>query len=134
VAVQTAVARSVLPKTVGLRDMVAQTAGVARLIDALYREDIEALAAAMESDRVVEPARAHLMPRMVELRAVAKQAGAFGLVISGAGPTLCAICDDEAVAGRVAEAMKLAYDAAGIPSQARCTQVSTDGALLLHRV
>ena len=37
VEVPTAEARAVLPPTIPLRQMVAQTAGVARLIDALHR-------------------------------------------------------------------------------------------------
>jgi homoserine kinase len=132
VAVPTVMARSVLPKMISLRDMVAQTAGVARLIDALYREDLEAMAAAMESDHVIELARAHLMPCLVEVRSAAKRAGALGLVISGAGPTLCAICDSAASAETVAAAMKAVYDEANIFSQARHTQVSAQGARVLH--
>lgn len=134
VAVPTSLARSVLPKTVDLHTMVLQTAAVASLIDALYREDIEAMAAAMERDCVVEPARAHLMPMLYEMRVVAKRAGAFGLVISGAGPTLCAVCGDESTAQTVSKAMKSAYTAAGIDSTARFTQISPHGAQarLLH--
>ncbi len=131
VEVQTSAARAVLPQSIPLRTMVAQTAGVARLIDALHRGDIEALAAAMESDCVVEPARAHLMPLLAEIRAAAKAAGALGLVISGAGPTLCAVCDRAATAQRVAGAMAAVYNGARIPSQSRWTQVAADGARLL---
>jgi homoserine kinase len=54
------------------------------------------------------------------------------LVISGAGPTLCAICDDEETAFRVAAVMHDTYDQAGIPSVARQTQVSDKGAYILH--
>lgn len=131
VEVQTSAARAVLPQTIPLKTMVAQTAGVGRLIDALHRSDIEALAAAMESDRVVEPARAHLMPLLTDVRAAAKSAGALGLVISGAGPTLCAVCDCDATAERVAGAMAAIYNGARIPCQTRWTQVAADGARLL---
>ena len=130
-AVPTAEARAVLPKEIPLRHMVAQTAQVARLIDALHRGDIEAMAAAMEADVVVEPARAYLMPLLKEARKTAKQAGAYGLVISGAGPTLCAICDDEAVSQRVCAALKSLYDDAGIDSTARQTVVAVEGAEVL---
>ncbi len=132
VAVPTAMARSVLPESVSLRTMVAQTGGVARLIDALYRSDLEAMAAAMEQDDVVEPARAHLMPKLAHMRVLAKQVGALGLVISGAGPTLCAICDVKETAERVANAMYQAYSEAGITSSARYTQISEEGSYTLH--
>ncbi|MCA0452961.1 MAG: homoserine kinase [Chloroflexi bacterium] len=132
VAVQTAVARAVLPQSIPLKTMVLQTAYMARLIDAIYRGDLSEMARAMEGDQVIEPARAHLMPLLYEMRQIAKSNGAFGLVISGAGPTLCAICNDEKIAQRVAQAMQAGYDAAGIESATRCTGISTSGAHVLR--
>ncbi len=131
VPVPTSQARAVLPKDIPLKQMVAQTGQVARLVDALHRGDIAAMAAAMEADLVVEPARAHLMPLLKEARAAAKQAGALGLVISGAGPTLCAVCDDETTSARVGAALKALYDTAKIDSTARQTRVAVDGAQVL---
>lgn len=131
VAVPTAMARSVLPASVPLRDMVRQTAAVARLIDAIYRDDVETMAQAMESDGVIEPARAHLMPMLAEVRVAAKRAGALAVVISGAGPTLCAICDSEPRARAAAAAMQSVYDGAQIPCVARSSRVSPKGARVL---
>jgi homoserine kinase len=133
VAVPTALARAALPKEIPLKKMVSQTAGVAQLIDALYRGDVEAMAAAMETDSVVEPAREHLMPLLAEMRIVAKKAGALNLVISGAGPTLCAVCGSESVAYQVADAMKARYDEAGIVSVARHTTIAVDGAKIVDK-
>jgi homoserine kinase len=133
VAVPTAMARAVLPKTIELRDMVVQTAAVARLLNALHRGDVADMAAAMELDTVIEPARAHLMPMLPEIRAAAKNAGALGVVISGAGPTLCAVCDREQTARDVAKVMQAVYDVVGIPSVTRCTQISSDGARILSQ-
>ena len=133
VAVPTAEARAVLPQQISLKTMVRQTAAVARLVDALHRGDLEAMAAAMETDEDVEPARAHLMPCLNDVRTAARRAGALGLVISGAGPTLCAVCDDGVVAQRVAAAMKAIYDEAGMRSTARHTQVAPEGAHVLSK-
>jgi homoserine kinase len=127
VEVPTAEARAVLPKEIPLKQMVSQTAGVARLIDAIHRGDLEALAAAMESDGVIEAARAHLMPMLAEVRAAAKAVGALGLAISGAGPTLCAVCEGEAVAQQVTGAMAAVYNGARILCQTRWTQITSDG-------
>ncbi len=132
VEVPTAQARAVLPATVTLRQMVKQTAMVARLMDAIYRGDIDSMAAAMEGDGVIEPARAHLMPMLLECRKAAKAAGALSLVISGAGPTLCAVCDDAQVAVRVMEALRVVYAEAHIDCIARATQVAPQGARTLH--
>lgn len=134
VAVPTTEARAALPKAVPLRDLVAQTGAVARLVDALYRGDLEAMADAMESDGIVEPARAFLMPYLAEVRSAAKRAGALALVISGAGPTLCAVCASSDTAQRAAAAMADVYDEATIDNVARHTRVSMTGACVLQAV
>ncbi len=134
VAVPTIEARAALPKTVPLGDLVAQTGAVARLVDALYRGDLEAMAAAMESDGIIEPARTHLMPLLAEVRSAAKCTGALALVISGAGPTLCAVCDALDTARRVAGAMAAVYDDAAISCVARHTRVSVEGARVLQTI
>jgi homoserine kinase len=131
VAVPTAQARAVLPAQVPLKTLITQTAGVGEFIDALYRGDLARAAAAMERDVVVEPARAALMPRLAEARAAAKAAGALSLVISGAGPTLAAVCDRIETAQQVAGAMQGVYDEIGLDSRLHTTGVSKDGASLV---
>lgn len=134
VEVPTAQARAVLPSMIPLRQMVRQTAMVARLVDAIYRADIESMAAAMEGDEVIEPARAHLMPMLLEARAAAKAAGAYALIISGAGPSLCAISADAATAQQVTDAVRVVYAEAHIECMARWTQVAPAGARVLSRL
>lgn len=131
VAVPTAEARAVLPATIPLKTMVQQTAAAAKLIDAIYRGDLVAMAVAMEEDGVIEPARAHLMPCIDDVKREAKAAGAYSVVIGGAGPTLCAICDGEAKAAEVVAAMQAVYDAANIESISRISQILTQGAHLI---
>jgi len=128
VEVPTASARAVLPSDVPLQIMIRHTGAVASLIDALYRGDVMAMADAMEFDLVIEPARKHLMPYLEEVRFSAKRAGALALVISGAGPTLMAICDDETTSVQVTKAMQAIYDDANITSIVRSTCVLTQGA------
>ncbi|MBE2268666.1 MAG: homoserine kinase [Anaerolinea sp.] len=131
VEVPTAKARAVLPQEIPLKSMVKQTAAVARLIRAIYEGDLESMAVAMESDCVIEPARAHLMPMLFEARRAAKAAGAFGLVISGAGPTLCAICASRETAQRVVSALNAVYQEVGIGCTTRTALVTTEGASAL---
>lgn len=131
VAVPTADARAVLPQEVSLKTMVHQTGTVAELVDALYRGDVPRLAKAMEADTVVEPARAHLMSHIDEVRFSAKRVGALAVVISGAGSTLCAVCDDADIAISVAEAMKAIYDNVKIACRTRHGKVLQSGADVL---
>jgi homoserine kinase len=134
VEVPTAMARACLPTEIPLRTMVRQTAAIARLIHAIYTDDLESMAAAMEGDSVIEPARAHLMPLLREARSVAKEAGALGLVISGAGPTLCAVCADPETAARVTGAMGDLYTNAGIGCTTRSASVAEHGATVCQQV
>ncbi|MCS6834723.1 MAG: homoserine kinase [Anaerolineae bacterium] len=131
VEVPTAQARAVLPSTVPLRQLVRQTGAVADLVDAIHCGDVVRMARAMEADEVIEPARAHLMPYIDEVRHEAKLNGALALVIGGAGPTLCAVCQRWDIAESVALAMRRVYDRHGLACQMRHTTVSAQGAQLL---
>ncbi len=132
IAVPTNKARAILPKQVSLSMLIHQTGKVAKLVDALHRGDLEALGAAMESDQVVEPARACLMPLLDEIRALAKSAGAIALFIGGAGPTLCALCDNADTAEQVTRAMQQRYSERDLSCQAQATRVDQHGAAVLH--
>ena len=127
-------ARAILPSDVPLKTLIHQTGKVAQLVDALHRSDLEALGAAMEDDHVIEPARVCLVPLLAEVRVAAKRAGAFAVFIGGAGPTLCALCDNAATAEGVAAQMQQVYSEARMDSAARHTQVDLRGATVLDVV
>lgn len=131
VAVPTSLARAALPKEISLKTMIHMTAAVGRLVAALYRGDLGALAEAMEADTVVEPARKHLMPYLDECRAATKAVGALALCISGAGPTLGALCDSPETAQRVEAAMAALYASHGMGASTRISRISPDGARVL---
>jgi homoserine kinase len=133
VEVPTAQARAALPATVPLGTMVHQTAQVALLVHALHSGDVARLAAAVGGDQVVEPARAHLMPHLREAQAAARAAGALTTIISGAGPTVCALCDSGDIAQQVASALQAFYHSKNIEAAARATTVAAEGAVVLTR-
>ena len=111
--------------------MIHQTGAVAKVVDALHRSDIRAVGAATELDAVIEPARKYLMPRFDEVRAVVHQNGGLGLSISGAGPTLMAVCDSLEIARDLAERMEAVYAASGVASVGRYGDVCPAGARVL---
>lgn len=130
VSVPTAEARAVLPKEIPLSLYIQQSAAVALLVSAIHSGNIPLMGQAMERDLIVEPAREHLMPGLREIRAAARQAGALATIISGAGPTLCSLCQTTNIARLVAEQMASVYKFMGIPATTRVTTVSHDGAAL----
>jgi homoserine kinase len=126
----TATARSVLPSTIPLRSMVTQTGLVATFIHALYENNLHLMAETMQRDAIITTARASLIPGMEQVQQASLQAGALACIISGAGPTLCAICDSPVVAEKVTAAMTQVYDQIGIPSQSRVAYPSPTGTVI----
>ncbi len=95
--------RAVLPQQVSRTDAVYNLGQVTLLTSAMTTGRLEWLANAL-GDRLHEPYRAALVPGMEEVRTAAKEAGAWGVVLSGAGPALLALCPPEKTT-EVVEAM-----------------------------
>ncbi len=101
--VRTRAARGALPAQVPMQDAVFNVAHAALLTLGLARGDWDLLARGLQ-DRLHQPHRAHLFPRSVELASRARELGALGATISGAGPTVLVWCFYEQT-GAVAEAL-----------------------------
>lgn len=86
-AVRTAVARKALPKTVPMADAVANVAHGALLTLGLATGDLSLIGRGL-ADRLHQPYRAHLFPESMKLLERARELGAIGATISGAGPTV----------------------------------------------
>jgi homoserine kinase len=127
--VETAAARAVLPRDVSRQNAVLQSARLAALVLGLERADGDLIRGSME-DKIAEPARRHLYPGFAEARAGGLEAGALGVVVSGAGPTVVAVAPAES-AEHVAEALEAAYRAKGIAAHAHCAQADDRGARIV---
>lgn len=125
----TAEARAVLPPAVPLPDAVFNLQRVALLLASVMADRLEALARALE-DRLHEPFRRPLFPWMVPVAGAAREAGALGCVLSGAGPSLLAVVDGDGRAASVARAMERALEGAGIRGVARQLSVDRQGAVV----
>ncbi len=86
-AVRTAVARRVLPAQVPIADAAANVARGAMLTLGLSTGDFSLVARGLE-DRLHQPYRAPLYPQSMSLLHRARELGAIGATISGAGPTI----------------------------------------------
>lgn len=130
VRVPTAAARAVLPTEIALKTYVQQSASVGLLLHAIHSNDLRLMAIAMAGDLIVEPAREHLMPALREVRQAAALAGALCTVISGAGPTLCAVCDSVEIAETVTQNMASVYNSHKIACTTYVTTPALHGATL----
>jgi homoserine kinase len=123
----TRTARAALPKDVPLESLVANSASVGALVSACYSGDLGLLARSM-TDAVATPARAPLIPGCTQVIEAALDAGALGSSISGAGPSIFALCRSERSAGEVAAAMIGAFAAHGLRSSAIVSPADCPGA------
>jgi homoserine kinase len=86
-AVRTAKARAALPADVQMSDAVFNVGRASLLVLGLARGDLDLVARGLD-DRLHQPRRAPLYPRSMDLVRRARDVGALGATISGAGPTV----------------------------------------------
>ncbi len=128
IEIVTSKARALLGTTVLLSDAVKQWANLGALVDGLHRSDFALISRSLV-DSIAEPKRAPLIPGLASIKKAAMDAGALGCSISGSGPSIFALCQDRAIADRVAPAMTAAVAAAiGVTSQTYVSSISTRGA------
>nr|WP_314265217.1 homoserine kinase [uncultured Moellerella sp.] len=94
IKVSTAEARAILPDSYSRHDIIDHGRYLSGFIHACHTQQPE-LAASMIKDVVAEPYRTQLLPGFAQARAAAAEIGALTCGISGSGPTLFAICDDQ---------------------------------------
>jgi homoserine kinase len=122
-------ARQVLPETYSRSDVVFNMAHVGLLMQGLATGNADWLKAGLQ-DRIHQPFRKALIAQYDQVQAAAIAAGAHGLVISGAGPTLLALTTQDCAEG-VRSAMVGAWESAGISAQALVLDLDRQGAQVL---
>ncbi|HVY22449.1 MAG TPA: homoserine kinase [Steroidobacteraceae bacterium] len=122
-------ARKILKSTVNLSDVIWQTANLAGFLTGCFTNDLRLIGESLE-DVVIEPQRRVLIPGFDAVKQAAKDAGALGCSISGAGPTVFAWLP----AGKAEQArdgMVAAFKAAGLGSDAWISTLEPNGARLI---
>ena len=122
-------ARSVLPQEYSRNDAIFNISRMGLLIRALETNNVEWLTTAL-ADRIHQPYRQRLIKGYQEVKREAIAAGAYGMVISGAGPTLLALTNPER-ADRVIESMKLAWMKMDVKSQVKSLKIDSLGATVV---
>lgn len=123
-------ARSILKKSILLKDAVRQWGNVAGLITGLIKEDYSLIGRSME-DVIIEPVRSMLIPGFDQVKAAALQAGALGCGISGSGPSIFSLSRSRDIAIQVGEAMDECFQVLNISSDRFISQVNQQGPLII---
>lgn len=127
-ALPTSASRRVLPAAVPVEDAVFNVGRTGLLVLALLQNDLELLAVATE-DRLHQPYRAPMIPGLLQVFQAARQAGALGVTLSGAGPAVVAFVTGEE--DSVGEAMCRAFRAHGVACRTQVLAPSREGAFLV---
>jgi homoserine kinase len=128
IVVSTRDARSVVPESADIEQVVETVGNAATLTAGMCRDDPELVGAGMH-DSVVTPARAELIEGYDDICVAARDAGATGVTISGSGPGVLAVCQDQD-RRPVASAMLDAFEAHDVDARSYQTRVG-EGAQIL---
>lgn len=124
----TEAARKVLPTSISRSDAIFNISRMGLLLRGLATNNGEWLATALE-DKIHQPYRKQLITGYDAVKDAAIAAGAWGMVISGAGATLLALTNKENQVNVVA-AMENAWQKKGVKAIIKALTLDTQGARL----
>lgn len=130
-SVPTRKARAVLPARVPLDLAVKYWQNLAGFIHGLHTRD-ESLVKGLFRDILIEGFRRKLVRGFAEVRKAALEAGAIGFSLSGSGPSVFAVAEDESSAGKLVEAMLEAFRRRGVEGDGFVCDLDPEGARILR--
>ena len=125
IRLSTSEARRAMPKTIPVGDAVVNLGALTLLLQGLRTGNGDLISDGMH-DRLHEPYRWRLIKGGDEVKQAAMDAGAWGCAISGAGPSVLALCEEDK-GPAVSRAMVKAWEAAGVASRAPVLNLQTSG-------
>ena len=125
IRLSTSEARRAMPKTIPIGDAVTNLGALTLLLQGLRTGNSELVADGM-NDRLHEPYRWRLIKGGLQVRDSAINAGAWGCVISGAGPSVLALCNEKE-GPKISRAMIQAWENVGVESRAPMLNLQTTG-------
>ncbi len=124
--------RAILPTEVPLNKVIENLGATSCVVAGLLTDDIALAGSGMMGDQIVEPVRARCYVGFEEARNAALAAGAAGVFLSGAGPSVVAVVDINRVSPQeVAEAMRDGFLAHKVPCDALVSSVGEKARVVL---
>jgi homoserine kinase len=130
IVVNTREARSILPEQVTVREMVQNVGKVSMLLAGVMKKDPLIIGRSL-SDTFNERYRSPLITGYAVVRKAALETGAYGVAISGSGPTMIALCPEEK-AHDIATAMRGSFSGSGVKSEEFITRIGK-GVTIIER-
>jgi homoserine kinase len=107
-AKKTKVSRNVVPKKIKLEDGIINLSNAAAMVVGFMKKDPILIGKSVK-DVIVEPARQHMIPSFKQVKENALDAGANGVTISGAGPSVIAFTTKSSNQKKICAAMKKGF-------------------------
>ncbi|WP_292009930.1 homoserine kinase [Chryseobacterium sp.] len=126
VEVKTSDARQILKKNVQLKDAIQQWGNVAGLVTGILKNDFALIGRSLQ-DVIVEPVRSILIPGFDEVKEKSMEIGALGGGISGSGPSIFMLSEQEETARQIADMMKSVYETLQIESFVYISKINPEG-------
>ena len=105
---KTKVSRGVIPKKIKLSDSILNLSNAATIVAGFMKKDSDIIGNSIK-DVIVEPARQHMIPGFAKVKENAIKAGALGVTISGAGPSVIAFSKSSANLKKISLAMSRGF-------------------------
>lgn len=113
---KTKVSRSVIPKKIKFTDSILNLSNATAIVAGFMNKDPELIGKSIK-DVIVEPARKHMIPGFSKVKENALKAGALGVTISGAGPSVIAFSKSSGNLKKISRAITKGFESAKIESQ-----------------
>ena len=122
--------RNILSDQVSLKQTIQQTGNLGGLIIGLYNGNLDLISRSIE-DCIIEPQRAQLIPNFYKVKDAALSMGAMACSISGAGPSIFALCANSLNAENAGQAMQKVFMDNGIECNFFLSEINQEGVVLL---
>lgn len=126
IEVKTSDAREILKKQVLLKDAIKQWGNVAALVAGLMKKDYSLISRSLE-DKIIEPVRSILIPKFDQIKNDSRLVGALGGGISGSGPSIFMLSQNEETAQKVENVMRHYYTSLEIEFNTYITKINSQG-------
>ncbi len=123
--------RRVLKPTILLKDAITQWGNIAGLVAGLMKPDYGLISRSLK-DVIAEPIRAVLIPGFDTIKETAIRAGALGCGISGSGPTIFMLSNDQSIAKNAGEVVQKEFQKLKLNSEIYVSKINDAGARIVN--
>lgn len=133
IEILTKTAREILPTEIPLSDTTTQIGNLGGLICGLIQSDYGLISRSIH-DVIAEPRRQKLIPEFYKAKRAAMATGALGFSISGAGPSVFALCEGKEIAAKSGAAISKVFSTIPLENQIHISPINQTGVKIVEAI